>query len=151
MCIIYFKSTFYLQFKIINNQNRNEENSDETTEIILIEFLKKIVNNNEEINEEKDIQLICTTISGRNILAKFLFYYPEDYYSIKQNADNLKSDLDFNNNKNSNNNTILLKEKNFILLSNLISASLMSIHENMEKLNFENTKLLTLCLFKFYM
>lgn len=119
--------------------------------MLFIQFLKKLLSNSNDIKVEKDIQLICTTVYGRNILSKFLYFYPEDF-SIYQDYENVKR---LSSNIHSSTNTITtktvyLKEKNFIILSILISSALLSIFQNAEKINFENTKLLTFCLFKYY-
>jgi len=90
-----------------------------------------------EIEENKDIQLICCTISGRTILSNFL----NNYNGLKN---------DFVQNTVDKNDTIPVIEKNLIILSNIISASLMSIHPNMNEINFDNTKKLTISMFRFY-
>ena len=116
---------------------RNEQNSDETTKYLLLDYLNKLIKS-EEIEENKDIQLICCTISGRSILSNFLCTFPVQNFSETENYKNI-------------NKTYELTERNLLILSNIISASLMNINQNMEEINFENTKNLTLLMFKFYM
>jgi len=107
-----------------------------------LDYLDKLFKKeDEEVKENKDIQLICSTISGRTIVANYLKNYPDEYSSSKNAESNSKENKD---------KTYILSENNIKILTNIISASLMSIHQNMENLNFENTKSLTLSMFKFY-
>lgn len=86
------------------------------------------------------MQIICSSMSGRTLLANKLF-----------EKVNEKNPTDRSNTPSTMLEFIKLEEMHFNVLCNLITASLVTINQNMENVNFENTRVLTIIMFKYYM
>ena len=104
------------------------------------DYLTKLLNSEQNLKQDKDMQMICSNISGRSLLAIKLF-----------DRLNMKNSIDRNKTPSIKLELVKLEEMHFNILCNLITAGLLTINQNMENVNFENTRLLTIVMFKYYM